>query len=99
LSDRWSLSYNLGAKWNGESPEAIFLYTLSLGYSFTNKFAAFLESYSFFPEETKADNRFDGGFTYKITPVIQFDVSGGMGLSDNAPDYFLSTGASVRMFK
>ena len=99
LSDRWALSYNVGAEWNGETPEAIFLYTLSFGYAVTDKLAVFAEGYSFFPEETKADNRIDGGFTYKITPVIQFDVSGGIGLSENAPDYFVSTGASFRLFR
>ena len=99
LSERWSLSYNLGAEWDGESPEAIFLYTLSFGYVITDKLAAFAEGYSFFPEAGKADNRIDGGFTYKITPVVQFDVSGGIGLSENAPDYFVSTGCSFRLFK
>jgi hypothetical protein len=99
LSDQWSLSYNLGAAWNGVSPEAVFLYTLSFGYSINNKLAAFAESYSFFPEAGKGDNRIDGGFTYKFTPVLQFDVSGGVGLSNNAPDYFLSFGSSFRLFK
>jgi hypothetical protein len=99
LSERWSLSYNLGAAWNGEDPQAVFLYTLSLGYVITDKLAAFAEGYSFFPEEDKADNRIDGGLTYKVTPVLQFDFSGGIGLSENSPDYFLSTGCSFRLFK
>ena len=99
LSDAWSLSYNLGAAWSGENPEATFLYTLSVGYSINKKLAAFAEAYSFFPERSKADNRVDGGFTYKFSPVVQFDVSGGLGLSENAPDYFLSTGLSMRFFK
>jgi hypothetical protein len=99
LSDKFSLSYNVGAAWNGTTPEATFLYTLALGYSISNKLAVFIESYSFFPEASKADNRFDAGFTYKITTVVQFDISGGIGLSDNSPDSFLSTGISFRLFK
>ena len=28
---------------------------------------------------------------------IQFDVAGGIGLSHNAPDYFIGTGLSIRL--
>ena len=101
LSDKFSLSYNAGAEWSGEdeTPEATFLYTASLAYEITDKLGAFIETYSFFPEGQGADNRFDGGLTYKFSPVIQWDISGGIGLSDNAPDEFISTGISARMFK
>ena len=99
LSDKFALSYNVGAEWDGESPEAVFLYTLSLGYVVTDKIGVFIESYSFFPEESKADNRIDAGITYKFTPVVQWDISAGLGLSSNAPDSFISTGVSFRMFK
>jgi hypothetical protein len=99
LSDKFSLSYNAGVEWDGETPEATFIYTLSLGYAINDDFGVFVESYSFFPEESRADNRADAGITYKFTPVVQWDFSGGFGLSDNAPDYFLSTGISFRMFE
>jgi hypothetical protein len=99
LSDRFSLSYNLGAEWDGETPDATFLYTLSLGYVISDRAGFFIEGYSFFPENAKADNRIDAGLTYKFTPVVQWDISAGLGLSDNAPDYFLSTGISFRAFK
>lgn len=99
LSDKFSLSYNLGAEWDGEAPGATFLYTLSLGYLITDRAGLFVEGYSFFPEESKADNRFDAGFTYKFSPVVQWDISAGVGLSQNAPDYFVGTGISFRLFK
>jgi len=93
------LSYNLGAEWNGETPDASFLYTLSVGYLITDKFGAFIESYSFFPEGSKGDHRLDAGLTYKFSPVVQWDISGGIGLNDIAPDSFISTGISFRLFK
>jgi len=99
LSEKFALSYNLGAAWDGETPEAAFLYTLSLGYTITDRLGAFVEGYSFFPEDNKADNRIDTGITYKFSPVVQWDVSAGVGLSRNAPDSFLSTGISFRLFK
>lgn len=99
LSDKFSLSYNAGAEWDGESPQASFLYTLSLGYAATGKLGMFIETYSFFPEGETPDHRFDGGLTYKITNVVQADLSGGLGLNAKAPDYFLSAGLSFRLFK
>jgi hypothetical protein len=98
LSEKFSLSYNLGAEWNGESPEATFIYTASLGYVVTDRLGAFVEGYSFFVERGKADNRVDAGLTYKFSPVVQWDISGGIGLSSNAPDSFISTGISFRLF-
>jgi hypothetical protein len=99
LSEKFSLSYNLGAEWDGETPEATFIYTLSVGYVVTSRVGVFVEGYSFFPEESAADNRVDAGLTYKFTPVLQWDISGGLGLSSNAPDSFLSTGISFRLFQ
>lgn len=99
LSERFSLSYNLGVEWDGETPEAAFLYTASIGYLISDKIGVFVEGYSFFPENSQADNRVDAGITYKITPVVQWDISGGLGLSENAPDSFLSTGLSFRLFR
>ena len=99
LSDKFSLSYNLGAEWNGETPDATFLYTLSVAYVITPRLGAFIESYSFFPEGYSADHRVDAGLTYKFSSVVQWDISGGIGLNEVAPDSFISTGISFRLFK
>lgn len=99
LSEKLALSYNLGSEWNGITPEATFLYTLSLAYKATSHMGVFIEGYSYFPEKSYADNRIDAGITYLISPVVQWDLSGGIGLSERAPDYFLSTGLSFRLFK
>ncbi|HEU5290609.1 MAG TPA: transporter [Cyclobacteriaceae bacterium] len=99
LSDRFSLSYNIGTEWNGQTPDATFIYTVSVGYVITSKLGMFVESYGFLPEEDKADHRLDAGFTYKFSPVVQFDVSGGIGITETAPDSFISTGISFRLFK
>jgi hypothetical protein len=99
INSRLSFSHNWGVMWDGELPNAIFFYTLSAGYTLTNKLGVFLESYGYLPEKMTADHRMDGGLTFKVTPVIQLDASGGIGLSAQAPDYFLSTGISFRFLK
>jgi hypothetical protein len=94
-----SLTLNSGIKWTGDTPEAIWLYALSAGYNITNKLGIFVESYGFFPEAHNADHRIDSGITYKILSRLQFDASGGIGLSKNSPKLFISTGLSIRLFK
>ena len=97
LSEKFSLGYNLGAEWDGESPYPIFIYTITTDYSITNKFSIFSEIYGFAPEKSKADHRIDCGLSYLIRPNVSLDFSGGIGLTDNAPKYFLSTGFSFRL--
>jgi hypothetical protein len=99
LSKRLSFTYNAGIKWNGNSPEATFIYTMTLTYAVTNKLGTFAEVYAFFPEKHKTDHRVDGGLTYKFSSKFQYDLSGGLQLGNDSPDFFLSTGLSFRLFK
>ena len=96
LSERWSLTYNGGFAWNGESPEAVLFYAVSAGFNISEKFSLFAESYAFI--QNKYDPRVDAGLTYRITPLVQFDVSGGLTLSAINSSQFLSTGLSIRLF-
>jgi hypothetical protein len=96
ISEKQSLSYNLGAEWNGENTKPTFIYTLTSGYSLTENIGAYVEFYGFVPEIGKADHRFDLGFTYLFNPNHQLDVSGGFGLSKTSPNYYLSLGYSFR---
>lgn len=96
ISEKQTLSYNLGAEWDGETAEPIFVYTLTTGYALTEKIGGYIELYGFLPQTQKPDHRFDAGFTYLFNPNHQLDLSGGMGISKNAPDYFISVGYSFR---
>jgi hypothetical protein len=96
ISDKQSLSYNLGAEWNGIDKKPTFIYTLTTGYSLSEKIGAYIEFYGFVPQIDKADHRFDLGVTYLFNPNHQFDVSGGFGLSAISPQYYLALGYSFR---
>lgn len=97
LSKIFSLGINLGGQWDGYVPNATGIYTIVLGSAISNKLALFSEAYGFIPEEQgQADHRFNIGFTYLITRLIQFDASTGLGLSEISPAYFVSTGISFR---
>ncbi|MFM9989473.1 transporter [Flavobacterium sp.] len=96
ISEKQSLSYNLGAEWNGETAEPTFVYTLTTGYSLTEKIGIYFELYGFVPQIEKPDHRFDAGVTYLINSNHQLDVSSGFGLSNTSPKYFVSLGYSFR---
>jgi len=96
ISDRQTLSYNLGAEWNGVNKKPTFIYTLTSGYSLTETIGAYIEFYGFVPQIGKSDHRFDLGLTYLFNDNHQLDVSGGFGLSAISPEYYLALGYSFR---
>jgi hypothetical protein len=96
LSSRVSLSYNLGAEWDGESPEERYLYTLTMGLSLTERLGAYGEIYGFAPRNSAPEHAVDGGFTYLVNNNIMIDLSGSYGISENASDNYLSFGFSYR---
>jgi hypothetical protein len=96
LSDKQSLSYNIGAEWNGETAEPTFIYTLTTGYSITEKIGGYIELYGFVPQIEKPDHRCDAGLTYLFNPNHQLDISSGIGFSKTSPKYYFSLGYSFR---
>ncbi len=96
LTKKISLAYNLGAEWNGETPEQIYLYTLTTGLSLTEKIGCYAELYGYLPNDKTANHRFDCGITYLINNNFMTDISGGFGLTENAPKNYISLGLSYR---
>lgn len=96
LSERFGLAYNLGTSWDGESAEPTFIYTLTSGFEATDKLGLYAELYGFVPQFSDVDHRFDGGITYTFGPGFIMDLSGGGGLTENAPDWYVALGFSFR---
>jgi len=99
LSERFSLSYNLGGTWDGNLPDRTGIYTLALGAGLTNRLSVFAEVYGFLTQGETPDHRFDGGFTYLFAKNVQADVSGGIGITEKSPDFFVGAGVSFRLPK
>ncbi|MEN9369660.1 MAG: hypothetical protein RI952_525 [Bacteroidota bacterium] len=97
ISDKMVLAYNLGAKWNGESAAETYLYTLTTGFSITEKLGLYTELYGFKTAYMRADHRFDGGFTYLVNDDFMADISGGFKITANGPKNYISLGLSYRM--
>lgn len=97
LSDHFSFGYNLGAEWSGESALPYYYYSIALGMSFGEHTGMFVETYGYVPEGEEIMPMMDAGLTYLLRDNLQFDISGGIGLNDDAPDYFISAGLSFRI--
>ena len=60
---------------------------------------SFAEFFGFVPEggPEPTTNLFDAGFTFLSSKTVQIDMSAGLGLNDNADDWFVGAGISVRL--
>ncbi len=96
LNDKTSLSYNIGAQWDGVSTTPAYFYSLALGVSVSPKIGAYLESYGNIIEKDQSEYLIDAGLTYLLSPIFQLDISTGLGLNDEAIDNFLSFGLTYR---
>ncbi|MBC7523301.1 MAG: transporter [Flavobacterium sp.] len=97
LTEKLSLGYNLGAEWAGFSAEPTFIYTLTTGYSLTEKLGSYIELFGFLPQNSTANHNFDGGFTYLINNNFMVDLSSSIGITNNAPKHYFALGISFRI--
>ena len=100
------LGYNAGAFWTtvegaggDESLEASLLYSIVLGRELVPRLAAFIEAFGVhgLGEGGGSWVALDGGVTVPIRVNVQLDLSGGVGLSPGAEDWFLSAGFALRV--
>ncbi|MFW5756057.1 MAG: transporter, partial [Tangfeifania sp.] len=97
LTETFSLSYNLGAEWNGESAIPGYFYSVAAGIGITKSVGMFVESYGLIPETGQPEHLLDAGFTLLLLANLQLDISGGIGLNEHAADHFISFGLSYRL--
>ena len=71
----------------------------TVAYSLTDRLGGYTEYFGLYPhsaDTARPENYFNGGFTYLINNDVQWDIRGGVGLDDNADDYFAGSGLSIR---
>ena len=69
-----------------------------LSYAITDRVGSFVEYYGIFPgrENEDCSHNADGGMTFLLSDNCQLDFSAGVGLNEQAADYFLGMGLSFR---
>ncbi|MSP58155.1 MAG: transporter [Flavobacteriaceae bacterium] len=96
LTKNISLAYNLGAEWDGKNAGQTYIYTLTTGIGLSPKISFYSELYGFLAADQLPDHRLDGGFTYLVNQNLMTDISGGIGLTENAAQHYIAIGLSYR---
>ena len=99
----YEFEYNLGYQCNAQGNAS---YALNNEFEINQHWHFFAEIYGTFTENNQPNSIFDGsllhdhrantGVWYMFSPSFQLDLSGGVGLSKMAPDYYFSVGISNR---
>lgn len=98
LSKKSSISYNIGAQWAPDNPEAAYIYTFAYGYSLINTLTFYAEVYGDFPENSSANHLWDAGVLLLLKDNIQLDATVGSGITQGQ-NLLLSAGVSFRIPK
>ena len=99
VAERVGLGANVGLfSMGGEESRTLSgLASVSVGVSATERIGLFFEAFAEMPEDASWAPMFDAGVTFLVTPLLQFDVSFGLGLNESATDQFIGLGASFRI--
>jgi len=72
----------------------------TVAYSLTDRVGAYTEWFALIPssaDTAQAEHYANGGFTFLLSNDVQFDIRAGVGLNEEAADFFTGTGLSVRL--
>ncbi len=98
ITERFGVAAQYGINWDGLSLNPTTGYTLAFGYAITDQLNCYIEPYGFLTNNGEELHLVNGGFTYLVNDNFQLDLTGGFGLNDEAPDNFISCGASFLLF-
>ncbi|MDX5421867.1 MAG: transporter [Hymenobacteraceae bacterium] len=72
-------------------------YAVSMSGDLSDKLTLYGEVFGRKQKGEKAEHQADGGFLFLLRPSLQLDVAVGRRLNKAAPDYFVTTGFSLRL--
>lgn len=102
LTDDLGLGFQLGMSWPESYPEPTAMHAFTLSYQWLDALNTYVQTYGYFTGDTGPDYRdlrFNGGLLYKANNKCQFDLSAGLGLTEEAPDCFIHLGFSYLFAK
>ncbi|MFT2011249.1 transporter [Pontibacter sp. 13R65] len=95
ITDKIDFAYNLVHGWSeGNSVPG---YTASVSYEIAERLTVFAEVFGSKEKGERAGHQADGGILFLLSPNMQLDASFGTRLNSAAPDYFITSGFSVRL--
>ncbi|MEO6219796.1 MAG: transporter [Ginsengibacter sp.] len=96
LAKNFALGCNLGTEWNGIDNKPAYIYTLSPGLNFANKWYTYIEAFGVIKKKELPEHSFDGGLAYNVTNNLKLDISSGFGFTKAAPSWYIAIGVSKR---
>ena len=100
LTDSLSVAGNVGLAYPTDGVSRFFQTSASIAgaFSLTDRLGAYVEYYGFYPntEHSDAAHTVNGGFTYLINNDFQIDWRIGVGLNEEADDFFTGVGFAWR---
>ena len=91
-----SLSYNLGAEWDGFRKTPDWIYTIAPGINVGENGYAYVEAYGSVRRGSSPQHSLAGGVAYYLTDDWKIDFSGSYGLTEAATDHYIAIGFSFR---
>jgi hypothetical protein len=96
ITDNMAIGYNLGAEWDGYSNTPTWIYTFAPGFNIGSRWYAYVEAFGFINKEEAPQHSVDAGIAWYANNNFKIDFSGGAGISEAAPPWYVSVGASIR---
>jgi hypothetical protein len=96
LSKTIGLGYNIGAEWDGFTNTPTYIYTFAPGFNLSEKWYGYIEAFGFINKDDAPQHSIDGGLAYFINNNLKLDISGGVGITEAAPDFYIAVGGSWR---
>ncbi|AHM62398.1 hypothetical protein D770_20745 [Flammeovirgaceae bacterium 311] len=95
LTDKVGMGYNLGGAYYGRGDYRL-IYTFAVSRALTDKLGAYVEVFGEKEAASSANLSADGGITCLLLYNLQLDLSGGVGVTENAERGYVSAGFSWR---
>lgn len=99
LSEKWMLTYNTGVIWDDKMLATSYFYTIESDVKLSSCLTGFIEAYGSSYKGKSSSYSMDAGILFRISGQLQADLAGGFGITENAPDFFLTAGLALRMFR
>jgi len=96
LSENIGLGYNLGFELDGESGSPFWVYTIAPGFNIGKSWYGYIEMFGALKKNEMPQHNLDAGIAYYFSDNTKIDLSSGVGLTDNATDWYGAMGFSFR---
>lgn len=94
ITDWFSVCYNVGLEWDGETATPTTFLALGLGFSITNDIGAFVETFNYLHPEQGNQYMTEFGITWMMSPRLQFDLESDLDFKNLGKYYSIGAGVA-----